>query len=36
MIYLSDHGEVFKRDGMWLHAGDHIASKKPAAHCLVF
>ena len=34
MIYLSDHGEVLGEDGMWLHAGDHIASKNPA--CIVW
>lgn len=34
MIYISDHGEVLGEDGMWLHAGDHLASKNPA--CIVW
>ena len=34
MIYLYDRDAVFREDGVWLHAGDHIASKNPA--CIVW
>jgi glucan phosphoethanolaminetransferase (alkaline phosphatase superfamily) len=34
LIYLSDHGETLGEDGLWLHAGDDIASKNPA--CIIW